>query len=301
LKIYNVSGGIGRQISFTALIPKLAEKEKIYILSPYPDIFQNNPYVSRVLPMGMPYIWIDYVSKKDNEVISPEPYFNNRFIHKECHIIDAFCEECKIDYDKSMIPAVYLPRQLEVDAENFKKENSKFIIVQLTGGQTPFGNLQGCYVQQGQKRFYPIEQAKKLIELLRKEFPDYKILNMSLPNEYKLDGTIQVAAPYLFYVSLLKHCGTFIGIDSSLNHMSACARKKGVVLWMGTSPVHFGYDQNVNLCGECKFNDLHCSRPYVRDLGDLQANGQPWDCPEPSCQSINPERIIKECHSILNV
>ena len=299
MRIYNITGGIGRQLAFTALLPKLVEKEKIYTLNPYPDIFQNSPYVERAIPIGMPYAWTDYVIKKENEIITPEPYFNNRFIHKECHLIEAFCEECDIEYDDSMKPEVKLPQQLYSDAERFKKENGDFIIVQFTGGQAPLGDFKNCYNPQGQIRAYPLELAQEFVNKFKSKHSDIKILNMSLPNEYKLEGTIQVAAPYLFYVALLGHCKTFIGIDSSLNHMSACVNKKGIVMWFGTSPIHFSYGHNVNLEGKCNSNDLHCSRPYVRELGDLQANGTVWNCPDPECQRINPDVIMENIENVL--
>ena len=296
MKIYNVTGGIGRQIAFTALIPKLAEKEKIYILSPYPDIFQLNPYVERSIPIGMPYVWTDYIIKNENELICPEPYFNNRFIHKECHLVEAFAEECKIEYSENMKPDVILSKQLENDADKFLQENGKFIIVQLMGGQAPFGDFKNKFAPVGQKRFYPEVLAQRLIKLIKKEF-DFKILNMNLPNEFKLEDTIQITSPYLFYIALLKRCETFIAIDSSLNHMSACVQKKGIVLWFGTSSIHFSYNHNINLHGECK--DIGCSRPYVRELGDLQPNGQMWECPDPICQTLQPEIIMEKlCHLI---
>lgn len=298
MKIYNVTGGIGRQIAFTALIPKLAEKEKIIILTPYPDIFENNPHVSRVLPMAMPYAWTDYIQKKDNEIFAPEPYFNTRFIHREIHLIQAFCEVLGIEYNGSMKPQINIAKFILNDAEKFKIENKKFIITQFIGGQTPFSDFK-CSIPQGQKRFYPAEKAQALVDKIHDAYPDLKVLNMSLPNEYQLKNTIVIQAPYLFYVALLNHCETFIGIDSSLNHMSAVNQKKGIVLWMGTSPVNFSYDHNINLIGECKFNDIHCSRPYVRELGDFMGNGQPWTCPDPSCQEIKPEIIFEELKRVL--
>lgn len=289
MKIYNITGGIGRQIAFTAVISKIPEK--IYVLSPYPDIFQFNPNVDRVLSPGMPYLWNDYITKYD--IVTPEPYLDNDFIHKKIHLIEAFCRECKVEYEENMLPEITLLKSLDDDAEKFLKDHKKFIIVQFTGGQPPFGEMKEKFNQKGQHRNYPEHLAQKLVNLIHDKYSDLAILNMSLPNEYKLDHTIQIAAPYLFYVALLKRCITFVGIDSSLNHMSACAEKKGIVMWFGTSPVHFGYKQNINLSGNCKFNDIHCSRPYVRDFGDM-LNGQPWECHDPVCQLIEPEKVMEE-------
>jgi hypothetical protein len=198
-----------------------------------------------------------------------------------------------------MSPDILLPFSFEQDSERFIKENGDFIIVQLTGGQSPLNsNLDKKFVLQGQKKNYI--QAQKLINNIHEKYPDLKILNYSLPNENQLENTIQISAPYLFYVALLKKAKTFIAIDSSLNHMSAVAGKKGVVLWMGTSSIHFGYKHNINLSNkECNLNDLHCSRPYVRELGDLDASGKIWECSNPVCQNISINSIMKPLEKLL--
>ena len=55
---------------------------------------------------------------------------------------------------------------------------------------------------------------------------------------------------YMNYAHLLKYAKGFIGIDSSLNHMSAnkFCDTKGVVLWNDENVIErFSYNKNINL------------------------------------------------------
>jgi hypothetical protein len=300
MRIYNILGGIGKQIAFTALIPKLAEKEKIIVLSPYPDIYQDNPFVERSLPMGMPFVWTDYIQKEENEIFCPEPYHNSRFVHRKIHLIEAFCNELRIEYNDSMRPNIFLPPSFAKDSEKFMQENGEFIIVQFSGGQSPLqADLSKQFITAGQKKNYPEKSAQKLVDEIVKKYPKIKILNFNLPNEINLQNVLRISAPYLFYVSLLSKAKAFIGIDSSLNHMSAVTQAKGIVLWCGTSPINFSYSHNVNLFGECSQKNLHCNRPYVKDLGDLDASGKMWECQKPTCCDIKVETIMKNLSKLL--
>jgi ADP-heptose:LPS heptosyltransferase len=46
---------------------------------------------------------------------------------------------------------------------------------------------------------------------------------------------------------ILKDAEGFIGIDSSLQHMSASAKTEGVVIWGSTRFNQFGYSENTNV------------------------------------------------------
>ena len=299
--IHIIEGGVGKCVFFSSLIPKLAEKEKIITLSSYPDIFENNPYIYRSLSRGTPYVWEDFIMKEENNVIFYDPYFHPDFIKRKIHVLDAYSQGLNIPYTKEMLPELYLSNDLKKDAEKFYNETGEFIIIQFNSGQSPIGtNLQQEFKWSGFKREYPIEQAEKLIELIKEKYPKLTIVNYSLPNEttFNLKDTLRLNAPYLFYAALLEKAQTFIGINSSLTHFAAAMKKKGIVLWGGTSPEQWGYDIHTNISGDCE--SLYCSRPYLRELGDCVGTGGRWSCPTGKCMEIKPETIIKELSSLLD-
>ena len=302
MKTYIIEGGQGRHVFFSALLPKLAEKEKVNVISSYPDVFENNPYVERSLSRNTPYMWEDLILKKDTETIFSDPYFRADFIRGECHIIDAWCRELKIDYNENLKPQLYLPNFLINDAKRFKKENGNFIIVQFTSGQSIYNAKNPeLFKYEGFERNISQENAQWIIGFLKEKYPSLTILNMSFPNEgMDLQGTIRIESPTLFYGALLQQCETFIGINSCLTHMAASTDKKGVVLWGGTSHKSWGYEKDANLYGKCLKNNIACSRPYLRELGDFIGSGSKWKCPNPTCMNLDAEIVFNEVVKLIS-
>jgi len=97
---------------------------------------------------------------------------------------------------------------------------------------------------------------------LQEEYKDTTIINCVLPNEPHYQGTIRCDLHWALIHELLKGAIGFVGIDSSLQHMSASTKTPGVVIWGSTRWIQFGYTHNKNLqfhmkkrWDETKFND----------------------------------------------
>ena len=301
---YIIEGGIGRNVFFSALIPKLAEKEpqkKIMVTSSYADVFENSPYVKRSLSRGTPYTWEDVVLHDNYKTVFADPYFNDDFIKRKIHVIEAWCNDIGIEYTKDMKPAIYFSNAIKDNAKKFRQDVGPFIIVQFGSGQSPLNaNLNVPFQWTGFQRNYPVKNAEWLIKFIREEYPGVAVVIYGLPNEgYTFEGLQFFQFRSLFYAALLEEAETFIGINSSLTHYGGALNKKGIVLWGGTSHKQWGYEIHNNLYGSCISNDLCCSRPYLRDLGDFNASGDRWVCPNPTCMDIDAEYVFNEFKSIL--
>lgn len=296
MKLMVIEGGIGRSVFFTALIPKLAEKEKIMIFGSYPEIMENNKHVYRSMSRMTAYAWQDFVQNPEHETVFSDPYFLDLFIKRKCHVLEAWASQLGIEYDpKTMLPELYLSRQLKDFAKQFKIDNGNFIIYQGSSGQSAYNfNAQQPFEWTGFRRDYPVELAQKFIDMLHERYPKLAIVNYCLPNEKsaQLKNVIMFPAGSLHYAALLEQAEAFVGINSSLMHFAAAVRKQGVCLWGGTSPEQWGYPIHVHLSGECKAGELYCSRPYLRELGDFVGNGQRWSCPTSECMDIDPIKIV---------
>jgi hypothetical protein len=89
-----------------------------------------------------------------------------------------------------------------------------------------------------------------VIDMIRKEHEDLKIINFSLPNEPTYKETERPdTIPFAQWHEILKlpNCKGFISVDSCLNHFARSAGRKGVVIWGGTRWPSFGYKQNKNI------------------------------------------------------
>jgi len=302
---YIVEGGIGRNVFFTALIPKLAELEpnkKILVTSSYSDVFENNPYVKRSLSRGTPYIWEDIILSDNYKTNFADPYFNDDFIKRKVHVIESWCNEFEIEYSKDMKPELYFTKMVKDSAKQFRQNTGPFIIVQFSSGQSPLtANLSQPFQWTGFQRNYPVENAKWLVKFIKEEFPGTTVVLYGLPNEgySDVEGLQLFQFGSLMYAALLEEAETFIGINSSLMHYAGAINKEGIVLWGGTSHKQWGYEIHNNLYGDCSTGDPCCSRPYLRDLGDFSASGNRWMCPNPTCMDIDAEHIFNEFKGML--
>ena len=224
------------------------DKEKIQIHSPYVDIFGGNLNVKFALDANT----IPHHDKRildSQNICYCEPYKAN-FIKGQQHIIQSYCKLFGVKYDEKMRPKMFTDHYKD-DAKRVAGDDKDFIVIQFSGGQAPAGfNPQNQYVSGDPSRNYHPHLAQKVIDLVRKEYEDLKIINFSLPNEpaYKETERPDVI-PFAQWHQILKlpNCKGFISVDSCLNHFARSAGRKGVVIWGGTRWSQFGYKQNKNI------------------------------------------------------
>jgi len=249
LNTYVIEGGIGKCVSFTALIPKLAERagRGIQVYTPYLDVFAFNPLVEMAYEQSLP-LTDPRIMASDN-IYYCEPYKSN-FVFGKQHLIESYCEHFGIDYDPAMRPKLYTEHLQERAAEWLKANEIEgpYMFVQFTGGQSPIGWQPGNgYASHTPARNYPHFLAQQVVYKLREEYPNVTIIDFSLPNEPTYQGTIKWGEHWAVAHEALKNAEGFVSIDSSLQHFSASAGTPGVVLWGSTRWTQFGYPENINL------------------------------------------------------
>jgi ADP-heptose:LPS heptosyltransferase len=258
MNTYVVEGGIGKCVSFSALLPELRKKSDIQIYTPYIDVFANNPDVKLVLEQTLP-IQDPRIMASDN-IYYCEPYKSNFQFGKQ-HIIESYCEHHGVEFNKSMKPKIYTEQHKEAvdkwlkeykfykeDGTLEQKEIEKYILVQFSGGQPKAGfNANNQYTNINPNRNYQPFLAQQVINYLKEEYPDTVIIDCTLPNEPSYMNTIKCDLHFAQIHELLKGAEGFISIDSCLQHFSASAEKHGVVIWGSTRWTQFGYSHNKNL------------------------------------------------------
>ena len=263
----------------TAILQELKNKkgyEELYVISPYYDVFKCCPAVTDAFPPKQGTLYQELVLDDECDVLWKDPYNNQRFIKKQCHLFEAWAEEFgfELDFpgnqyvpDLSKLSEVYPILQGAADAK--LKEWKNFYIVQFSGGQSPLGPLvdqngkQLPYnnVEENIKRNY--HEGTKLVQLLKEKDPGATIVHFALPNEPPVEGTVKAELPYLAYRLLARHAKGIVTIDSSLQHIATGVNPNIVVIWGETRPEHFGYACNKNVCAKHVLN----SQPYFRPLG----------------------------------
>jgi len=248
LNTYFVEGGVGKNVAFTALIPKLSKKDgqKIQVHTPYIDCFVFNPKILNVfdgtIPLNHPEIL------KSNNIHFCEPYKSNFVFGKE-HLIQSYCKLFGVECDETVVPKLYTSSYRERANDWLRKHKvGKYVMVQFSGGQPPVGwNPANPYQSFNPGRNYPPYLAQQVINKIKQKYPNLTILDCTLTNEPTYQNTIKVDEQYFVIHELLKESESFIGIDSCLNHFSASTETTGVVIWGSTRWTQFGYTHNTNL------------------------------------------------------
>ena len=277
--LINVEGGLGKNVMLTSILQELkneANYKRIYVMSPYFDVFKGCLAVDDAFPTGQPSLYQELVLNPDVEVLWKEPYNNDKFIKKTCHLFNAWREEFGLDTDArcdengaNIIPQLDSNLIREEYPELAKlvdkklSELGKFIMVQFCGGQSPLGDMKAEYQEraEGIKRNY--YKGQELINLIKEEYPEHTIVHYALPNEPSYDNTIKIEMPYLGFVLLADHADKVVCTDSSLQHLATGHCNDITVIWGETRPEHFGYACNKNIAAPNVCN----SQAYFRPLG----------------------------------
>lgn len=242
--IFNPEGGLGKIIASTAVIKNIHEKYpeyKIIVLTPWPEIYLNNPRVHRVYKSGnTPYFYKDYLEGRNSIVLKGEPYYNTNHLYGKTHLIESWCELFDLPFDKNIKPELYFT----IAEKNYYATNitgdKPILVMQTTGGN---------YIDEKKyswTRDLPHEQAQILADNLSKI---YKIIHISRKNGYVLNNVERVdeVSNKRTLISILMRSEKRLLIDSCLQHAAAAFDLPSTVCWVGTSPNVFGYDMHTNI------------------------------------------------------
>lgn len=273
--LINVEGGLGKNVMLTSILHEVKEQgnyDELYVISPYNDVFKVCPAVTDAFPPGQGTLYQELVLDEECDVLWKEPYSNQRFIKKQCHLLEAWAEELGFEL---LLPAnEYIPQLDKIETEfplvkqeaerHIREWKGNFCIVQFNGGQSPLtSSTQGYDARQESiKRNY--FKGQQIVDLLKKKHgDDCTIVHYALPNEPTIEGTVKIQVPYLTYHLLAKEAKEIICIDSSLQHLATGVNDNITVIWGETRPEHFGYSCNRNVTAQHVFN----SQPYFKPLG----------------------------------
>lgn len=302
--LINVEGGLGKNVMLTSILEELKEKggyDELYVISPYHDVFKCCPAVTDAFQPGLGTLYQELVLDEECDVLWKEPYSNQKFIKKQCHLFDAWAEEYGFeltDKASSYTPRLdnlekEYPQLRKIADEKMNEWNHNFCLVQFTGGQsplTPQRDQQGNPVpymnaQEAIKRNYM--KGEQIVKLLKDKYKDTTIVHFALPNEPSIEGAVKIEVPYLTYHLLAAEAKEIVCIDSSLQHLATGVNDNMTVIWGETRPEHFGYDCNRNICAGHVLN----SQPYFKPLGVSPSIVR---MPEPEEVVIRSEEVENE-------
>lgn len=270
--VWHIEGGLGKNIAATSLCQTLKESypdRKLIMVVSYPEVFLNNPFIDKVYYVSQtPYFYEQYIDGKDTLIFKQEPYNQTSHILKQKHLIATWCDILQIEY-KGQTPKVFVNMAQQMTASLWLR-NKPVMVIQTNGG----GMV-------GQK--YGYSWARDIhynyaTEIVKKYTNDYHIIQVTRPDSQKLEGVevVQETMPNMQLFSLLVNAKKRVLIDSCLQHAAAAFNLPSTVLWVGTSPVTFGYNIHNNVIANKPKNKLKLIESYMFDYA---LDGRLHECP----------------------
>ena len=166
-----IEGGYGRVVASTGVITEFAKNNDVSIITPYPEIFAQNPHIKRIYTPETSYLYEDVI--KNAKYIRLEPYEMFEYYNEKKHLINCFNIQLN-GKDEFIPPIMFFSKQEEIEAIEFinRSENQNgFILFQPWA--TPFDPY---------RSLNPIFAAQLALELNKK----YKTYQISLPEQEPL-------------------------------------------------------------------------------------------------------------------
>lgn len=270
--VWHIEGGLGKNIAATSLLKSISEKypdRKIIITASYPEVFITNPNVFRVYGLGnTPYFYQDYIEDKDVLVFRHEAYFQNTHLLKQKHLINSWCDIFGIEY-KNQTPVLGF-NLIHKRMVNLWKKDKPTLLIQTNGGPMDDNKIYSW------TRDIPPLLAYKIVEKYKN---DYHIIQICRNKDEVLpnvdESYYQQMTNYELF-TLLASSDKRVLIDSCLQHAATALNLPSTVLWIGTSPILFGYDIHSNLLAKPPLVKPKLINSY---LFDYSFSGEVLECP----------------------
>jgi hypothetical protein len=286
--VWQIQGGLGKNVAATALLPIIKQTysdRKLIVVCSWPQVFLNNPYVDRVYTLGNhPHFYEDFIENKDVIVCNQEPYNQTGHITKQQHILKSWSELLGIEYNGEL-PKLYYNY---AEQKSYQQEPSPkpILLIHTSGGPVEDNNAYNW------TRDIPMEFATAIVN---KYSQTYNIIQVTRENGYKLNHpsvkVIDQPMTNLNLFALLLNSSKRVLIDSCLQHAAAALNLPSTVLWVGTSPILFGYNQHTNIIANLpkRANQLIDS-----SLFDYQFSNNAYQCPYMDVKEIFTEETLNQ-------
>lgn len=237
--IFQINGGLGKSVMATSVCKSIKEKypdSQLIVITGYPDVFLNNPYVDRCMRHGeLRYFYKDYVDGHDFIFLGHEPYLENSYIKREKHLVETWCDLFDVPFLQTH-GEIYLSKR-EVDFYIRKYQFDKPVLMLQTSGSA--GDLMYNWTR---------DMSPKLVySIIKKYEKDYDIVHVRSDNQLSYEGTISFTDNIRAVAVLMSVSSKRIFMDSCCQHIAAAMGLKSNVFWVTTSPKIFGYDSHNNI------------------------------------------------------
>jgi hypothetical protein len=267
--ILQINGGLGKCIVATAIteiIKKKYPNSKLIVVSGYPDVFLNNPYVDRAFNFGEhSYFYSDYIEDKEFKLLAHDPYLETNHINKTEHLIETWCKLFDLEYNGEQ-PNIYLTER-EINFFSRKYTTDKpIMVIQTNGG-----------VEQNLKYSWARDIPSHIVENVIEKFKyGYTIFHLKREDQMSFSNTIPVTDTFRSIATLIAISDKRFFMDSFGQHVAGALKLESTVLWVVNSPKVFGYETNKNITSKPFTKKAELKMSYINKFN---IQGEPLEFP----------------------
>ena len=248
-RAFHFGGGLGDHLLCTAVFHELAKRgiQKCWMLSHYPEIFQNNPFGLKVVSDDWKSLKLLEKIKCPSTLLFYTKWLNNldQVESPPNHIIFEILKKCDINGKVDLRPYWYGNRSI-----NVLHPKEDYICIQSTSTHSSTPMLNKQWIE---------NRLIQCIEVLSKK---YTIIQIGSPDEPKLPLTEEGRGLSISEsASLLSNAQFFLGQVGFLMHLARAVDTRSVIIFGGREKAwQSGYPCNENLessppCSPCWQNN----------------------------------------------
>jgi len=240
--IFQINGGIGKCVLATSVCEAIKAQHpdsQLIVMSGYPEVFLNNPFVDRSFAFGQAqYFYQDFIENKEFKVFAHDPYIQTEYLMQNEHLVHTWSEMFGIEPPKSVLPKLYITeRERTFFAQKFSSDRP-ILLLQTNGG------AQGQELKYSWARDIPANVIQAVIEEFKGQ---YNIVHMRRDDQPAYEGTLQVTDNFRALAILIELSNKRLLMDSFGQHTAAALNKPSTVLWIANKPEVFGYTIHDNI------------------------------------------------------
>lgn len=285
--IFNISGGLGKNIMATAVvraIKKAYPDSNIVVSTPHRDVWLGNPNVNEIINLETtPHFFRDYIYNKNALIFRHDPYLAEDFIYRRAHLTKIWCDLCDVAWDGEK-PDLYFTEREKSFVKKILNVGSrrKLFFIQTNGG-APIQSYPISWA-----RDLPLPIAEKIVkEMLKK---GYRVIHLRRDNQPVLAGAEYFGFSHRQALCAIQFSDKRLFIDSFTQHTASAFRLSSTVVWIVNSPEVFGYKLHKNLVTDIPEAYRHHIDSYL-DKYDI--TGRLEECPFETNDIFSAEKILK--------
>ena len=264
--IFQINGGIGKCILATPVCEAIKSQHpnsQLIVMSGYPEVFLNNPFVDRSFAFGQAqYFYQDFIEDKDFKVFAHDPYLQTEYLMQNEHLVQTWTKMFDINTPEDILPKLYITERERIFFSQKFYSDRPILLLQTNGG------AQGQDLKYSWARDIPSNVVQSVIEEFKNQ---YNIVHMRREDQIGYEGTLTISDNFRALAVLIELSNKRLLMDSFGHHAAAALNKPSTVLWVANTPVVFGHDIHDNIVANPLTKKPELKHSYIQKF-DITGN-----------------------------